>query len=57
MDLLKFMMEIGIYYHFHCYVISVKWGNTDTISYSFAKMKVDSYDFLPLEKVTTSIML
>ena len=35
------------------YLISIKYGITYTISYYFAKIKVDSYDTLPIEKTLT----
>ena len=35
------------------YLISVKSGITYTIYYNYAKIKVDSYDSLPLEKTMT----
>ena len=35
------------------YLISVKSGIAYVISYNYAKIKVDSYSFLPLEKTIT----
>ena len=35
------------------YLISIKSGITYIISHYFAKIKVDSYDFLPIEKTLT----
>ena len=35
------------------YLISMKSGNRDRISHNYAKIKVDSYDSLPLEKTMT----
>ena len=35
------------------YLISIKSGITYTISHCFSKIKVDSYDSLPLEKTLT----
>ena len=41
-------------YNFICniirYLVGVKSGITYVISYNYAKIKVDSYDYLPLEK-------
>ena len=39
------------------YLISVKSGITCIISHNYAKIKVDSYNALPLEKTMTFIML
>ena len=39
------------------YLISVKSGITDIIYHNFAKIKVDSYNFLPLEKKRLFLML
>ena len=35
------------------YVMSVKGGITYIVSHYFAKIKADSYDFLPIEKIWT----
>ena len=35
------------------YLISIKSGITYIFSHYFAKMKVDSYDYLPIEKILT----
>ena len=35
------------------YLISLKSGITYIFSHYFAKIKVDSYDFLPIEKILT----
>ena len=35
------------------YLISIKSGITHIFSHYFAKMKVDSYDYLPIEKILT----
>ena len=55
MDLLEFMMELdndSIYIRIR-YLISVKNGITNMISHNYAKIKLDSYDSLPLEKTIT----
>ena len=39
------------------YIISVKSGITYVISYNYAKIKVDSYNPLPLEKTMTFLNL
>ena len=62
MDLLEFMMELSIYlvlfgstkfdfiYNRVRYLIGVKSGITYVIFHNYAKIKVDLYDSLPLEK-------
>ena len=35
------------------YLISIKSGITYIFSHYFAKLKVDSYDYLPIEKILT----
>ena len=55
MDLLEFMMELdndSIYIRIR-YLIGVKNGITNMISHNYAKIKLDSYDSLPLEKTIT----
>ena len=55
MDLLEFMMELdndSIYIKIR-YLIGVKNGITNMISHNYAKIKLDSYDSLPLEKTIT----
>ena len=39
------------------YLISIKSGITYTISHYFAKPKVNFYDYLPIQKTLTCIML
>ena len=62
LDLLEFMMDLDIQYYLalkKCdaisnrirYLISTKSGITDVFSHHYAKVKVDSYDFLPIEKI------
>ena len=55
MGLLEFMMELdndSIYIRIR-YLIGVKNGITNMISHNYAKIKLDSYDSLPLEKTIT----
>ena len=35
------------------YLISEKGGITDSITYNFAKIRIDSYNSLPIEKILT----
>ena len=61
MDIFKFMMELYIWYYLGYneiydwikYIISEKSGIAYIIIHNFAKIKVDSYDSLPLEKTMT----
>ena len=51
-------MELDIYYCLEMksrirYLIGVKGGITQVIFHNYAKMKVDSFDSLPLEKTMT----
>ena len=51
MDLLGFMMEKNDYiYNMIRYLMSVKSGIAYIISHNYAKIRVVSYDSLPLEK-------
>ena len=55
MDSLEFMIELdndSIYIRIR-YLISAKSGITNIISHNYAKVKLDSYDSLPLEKTIT----
>ena len=45
--------KYGSIYNRIRYLISVKSGITYIISHNYAKIKVDSYDFLPLGKAMT----
>ena len=63
MDLLEFMTKLDIEYYLEVKnvipystgldLISVKSGIIYIISHNYAKIKVDSYDSLPLEKTMT----
>ena len=35
------------------YVISEKSGITDSINHNFARIRIESYDYLPVEKILT----
>ena len=35
------------------YLISEKSGITDSINYNFARIRIDSYNYLPIEKILT----
>ena len=35
------------------YLISEKSGITDSINYSFGKIRIESYNYLPIEKIFT----
>ena len=37
-------------------ILSEKSGITDVISHNFARIRIDSYNSLPIEKILTSIM-
>ena len=61
MDLLKFMMELDIYRFFRFltiwssyngigYLISEKSGITDSINHDFARIRIDLYNSLSIEK-------
>ena len=39
------------------YFISQSNGLTYVVSHNYTRIKIDSYDFLPLEKISTFIML
>ena len=45
--------KYGFIYNIIRYLIEVKSGITYVISHNYAKLTVDSYDLLPLEKTTT----
>ena len=60
MDLLKFMMELNIQYYLVLDDItkfmkvldrSEKISITDSINQNFARIKIDSYTYLPIEKM------
>ena len=60
MGLLEFMMELDSQYYLEVKNIisftsrlSVKCGIAYIISHNYAKIKIDSYNFLPLEKAIT----
>ena len=54
MDLLEIMMEkYDFIYNWITYLIGVKSVIMYVISHNYAKIKVDSYDSLPLEKMLT----
>ena len=58
MDLVSFGSEKSDFiYSMIRYLISVKSGITYVISHNYAKIKVDSYNSLPLEKTMIFIML
>ena len=58
MDLVLFGSEKSDFiYSMIRYLISVKSGITYVISHNYAKVKVDSYNSLPLEKTMIFIML
>ena len=58
MNLLLFGSEkYDFIYNMIRYLISVKSGITYVISHNYAKIKVDSYNSLPLEKTMIFIML
>ena len=60
MELFKFMMELDIYYYGPekydaiynriRYLLEVKSGIIYVTSHNYARMKIGSYDSLPLEK-------
>ena len=35
------------------YLVSEKIGNTDSINHNFGKIRIDSYNYLPIEKILT----
>ena len=45
--------KYGYIYNRIRYLISIKSGITNAISHNYSKIKVDSYDSLPLEKAMT----
>ena len=45
--------KYGYIYNRIRYLISIKSGITNAISHNYSKLKVDSYDSLPLEKAMT----
>ena len=47
---LLYLVSYGAIYNRNRYLISLKSGITYVIYHTFSKFKVDSYDYLPLEK-------
>ena len=53
-DGLKYLVLFGSrFYDRIKYFISTKSGITDSINYNFAKIRIDSYNSLPIEKILT----